>query len=121
MIVFPVRIIMSPTSSSRLLAGRNARSATLLTNVSPPVRGRPDGLRYLPRPEPYATCTASAKPEPCPGASAAPPRPLRAGRGGRDLRGPAYAGGMFARAVPGPRHIAVLALALAGGLAGCGQ
>jgi len=31
MIVLPVRIIMSPTSPSRLLAGRNARSATLRT------------------------------------------------------------------------------------------
>src|SRR6188508_1976556 len=30
-IVLPVRIIMSPTSSSRLFAGRNARSATLRT------------------------------------------------------------------------------------------
>src|ERR1043165_7853998 len=32
--VLPVRIIMSPTSSSRLLAGANARSATLLTTRS---------------------------------------------------------------------------------------
>src|SRR4051812_41591687 len=32
MIVFPVRIIMSPTSSSRFLVGKNARSATLRTN-----------------------------------------------------------------------------------------
>src|ERR1700755_1777187 len=31
--VLPVRIIMSPTSSSRPLAGRNARSATLLTTL----------------------------------------------------------------------------------------
>src|SRR5215217_4233891 len=35
MIVFPVRIIMSPTSSSRLLAGRKARSATPLTMYLP--------------------------------------------------------------------------------------
>src|ERR1700712_2931674 len=33
-IVFPVRIIMSPTSSSRLFAGANARSATVLTTRS---------------------------------------------------------------------------------------
>src|SRR3954452_9707120 len=31
--VFPVRIIMSPTSSSRFFVGRNARSATLRTKV----------------------------------------------------------------------------------------
>src|SRR5688572_16222889 len=35
MIVLPVRIIMSPTSSSRPLAGRKARSATVRTNSSP--------------------------------------------------------------------------------------
>src|SRR5262245_26220007 len=35
MIVLPVRIIMSPTSSSRLFAGRKARSATVRTNSSP--------------------------------------------------------------------------------------
>src|SRR5215210_5625073 len=39
MIVFPVRIIMSPTSSSRLFAGRNARSATPLT-IYLPICGR---------------------------------------------------------------------------------
>jgi hypothetical protein len=31
MIVFPVKIIMSPTSSSRFLTGKNPRSATLRT------------------------------------------------------------------------------------------
>src|SRR3954453_6819648 len=40
MIVFPVRIIMSPTSSSRLLAGRNARSATPRTINLPRLRRR---------------------------------------------------------------------------------
>jgi hypothetical protein len=34
-IVFAVRIIMSPTCSNRLFAGRNALSATDLT-ISPP-------------------------------------------------------------------------------------
>jgi hypothetical protein len=38
MIVFPVRIIMSPTCSSRFLVGKNALSATALTNYSPSVR-----------------------------------------------------------------------------------
>jgi hypothetical protein len=38
-----VRIIMSPTSSSRLFAGRNARSATPLTIYLPRVRTH--GLR----------------------------------------------------------------------------
>ena len=32
----PVRIIMSPTCSSRFLVGRNARSATALTTLAPP-------------------------------------------------------------------------------------
>src|SRR4051795_6805703 len=41
MIVLPVRIIMSPTSSSKFLTGKNPRSATLRTTWSPPVRGRP--------------------------------------------------------------------------------
>src|SRR3954453_8179674 len=40
MIVFPVKIIMSPTSSSRLLAGRNARSATPRTINLPRLRRR---------------------------------------------------------------------------------
>src|SRR3954467_3430147 len=34
MIVLPVRIIMSPTSSSRFLTGKNPRSATLRTKVA---------------------------------------------------------------------------------------
>src|SRR5687767_13694449 len=38
--VFPVRIIMSPTSSSRFFVGRNARSATLRTKAS---LSRPQG------------------------------------------------------------------------------
>src|SRR3954452_12822906 len=36
MIVLPVRIIMSPTSSSRFLTGKNPRSATLRTKCEPP-------------------------------------------------------------------------------------
>src|SRR4051812_15415959 len=36
MIVLPVRIIMSPTSSSRFFVGRTARSATLRTIHHPP-------------------------------------------------------------------------------------
>src|SRR3954447_20232473 len=39
MIVLAVKIIMSPTSSSRFLTGKNPRSATLRTNWSPPLRG----------------------------------------------------------------------------------
>src|SRR3954465_8670364 len=35
MIVLPVKIIMSPTSSSMFFAGRKARSATVRTNASP--------------------------------------------------------------------------------------
>src|ERR1041385_5927271 len=35
MIVLPVRIIMSPTSSSMFFAGRKARSATLRTTLLP--------------------------------------------------------------------------------------
>src|SRR3954462_11799846 len=38
MIVFPVRIIMSPTCSSRFFVGRNARSATART-TEPPLPG----------------------------------------------------------------------------------
>jgi hypothetical protein len=38
MTVLPVRIIMSPTCSSRFLVGKNALSATALTNYSPSVR-----------------------------------------------------------------------------------
>src|SRR3954454_2116095 len=37
MIVLPVKIIMSPTSSSRFLTGKNPRSATLRTTGSPPL------------------------------------------------------------------------------------
>src|SRR4051794_10213887 len=56
-IVLPVRIIMSPTCSSRPLAGRNTRSAAALTNsLDPPLRGhRP--LRNASRGKPTA-CTA---------------------------------------------------------------
>src|SRR4051794_41845143 len=36
-IVLPVRIIMSPTSSSRFFVGRNARSATLRTILTRPL------------------------------------------------------------------------------------
>jgi hypothetical protein len=39
MIVLPVRIIMSPTCSSRFFVGRNALSATALTNYSLPLVG----------------------------------------------------------------------------------
>src|SRR4051812_27261953 len=71
MIVFPVRIIMSPTSSSRPLAGRNARSAKLRTKRSLP-RG-PRGCRKnrrsaLPGNERrgYATRPSRLKREPSP-------------------------------------------------------
>src|SRR3954449_8164725 len=71
MIVFPVRIIMSPTSSSRPLAGRNARSAKLRTKRSLP-RG-PRGSRKtrrsaLPGNERrgYATRPSRLKREPSP-------------------------------------------------------
>src|SRR4051812_13649088 len=119
MMVFPVRIIMSPTSSSRLLAGRNALSATLRTNLSPPHRGRPDGLRWSSRREGYATYQRSIKPEhaatraACPSATERPPsRKFH-------LRPALRAGGMFARAVSAPRLI-VPVLALLAALAGCG-
>src|SRR4051795_8049593 len=56
MIVLPVRIIMSPTSSSRFLTGKNPRSATLRTTWSPPLRGRPD--------EAYATGARAANRQP---------------------------------------------------------
>src|SRR3954451_22602601 len=47
-IVLPVRIIMSPTCSSRPLAGRNTRSAAALTNsLDPPSGGhRPPAKRF---------------------------------------------------------------------------
>src|SRR4051794_7384868 len=70
MIVFPVRIIMSPTSSSRPLAGRKARSAKLRTKVSPQNPGaRPVGptLRLTgSRREGYATAPRRPKREPSP-------------------------------------------------------
>src|ERR671914_242452 len=56
MMVLPVRIIMSPTSSSRLLAGRKARSATLRTTL--PLKRAGAGELALPAldgREPYAT------------------------------------------------------------------
>ena len=53
-IVLPVKIIMSPTSSSMPFAGRKARSATLRTNFSPLV----DGV------EGYATACTWHKREP---------------------------------------------------------
>jgi hypothetical protein len=39
MIVFPVRIIQSPTGTSRFLVGRKALSATARTNYSLPLVG----------------------------------------------------------------------------------
>src|SRR5688500_5632266 len=111
MMVFPVRIIMSPTSSSRLFAGRKALSATLRTNLSPPHRGCPDGTRWSSRREGYATYQRSIKPEHA---------PTRAG-GSRKfhLRAALKADGMFARAVSAPRLIPLL-LAATVALAGCG-
>src|SRR3954471_9332450 len=43
MTVFPVRIIMSPTCSSRFLVGRNARSAAARTTLSSSLLGRAAG------------------------------------------------------------------------------
>ena len=54
-IVFAVRIIMSPTCSNRDFAGRNALSATDLTNFSPP-------RRRLRRTEDYVIDPPSATP-----------------------------------------------------------
>src|ERR1700712_3888714 len=65
MIVFPVRIIMSPTSSSTFFAGRNARSATLRTIVHP-VLGTQNDSRPPGRlcPPPYAIAGRADKREP---------------------------------------------------------
>src|SRR3954452_7829634 len=59
MIVLPVRIIMSPTSSSRFLTGKNPRSATLRTNWSPPLRG-PAADSVCDRPFPRQPATGVA-------------------------------------------------------------
>src|SRR5215210_7105509 len=112
MMVFPVRIIMSPTSSSRLFAGRKALSATLRTNLSPPHRRRPDGPRWSSRREGYATYQRSIKPEHALTRAACPGRKFHR----RDAFG---ADGMFARAVSAPRLI-VLLIAAAAAISGCG-
>ena len=84
---------MSPTSSSRLLAGRKARSATLRTNPLPLVAARPGGslpsagVKVMPRHQ------HSIKPE---HALTRSPKFHR--------RGTLRAGGMFARAVSAPRR-----------------
>src|SRR3954465_2893771 len=44
-IVFPVRIIMSPTCSSRFFVGRKTRSAAALTTLCAPPRGDPTSPR----------------------------------------------------------------------------
>src|SRR4051794_2032727 len=57
MIVLPVKIIMSPTSSSRFFNGKNPRSATERTNLCLPFT---DPVS----PEAYATVGERAKPQP---------------------------------------------------------
>ena len=75
---------MSPTSSSRLLAGRNARSATLRTKLSPHSRAAPMAPAGSAGDEPYATAITGTKREPSTGApecgsgAAAGPRPAPA-------------------------------------------
>src|SRR5919202_1359 len=115
--VFPVRIIMSPTSSSRLFAGRNARSATLRTNSSPLFAGAPVAAAGQAGEEGYATLLVRTKPEP---ARRGEREPARRDAAYCDRRAGTEAGGMFARAVTAPRHILLLAAVLVG-LAGCGK
>src|SRR4051794_37660654 len=105
MTVLPVRIIMSPTSSSRLLAGRNARSATLRTTGSSSLSScSRHGRAATAGGEPYATVIVRLKREPS--------RSDERHAGSR-------AGAMFARGVSAPRLIPLLAAALLP-LAGCG-
>src|ERR1700704_4214922 len=61
--VFPVRIIMSPTSSSKFFVGRNARSATLRTiSILPHHSGGGPAIGH--RREAYVTRRRNAKREP---------------------------------------------------------
>src|SRR4029079_17284212 len=119
MMVFPVRIIMSPTSSSRLLAGRKALSATLRTNLSPPHRGCPGGPRWSSRREGYFTFQRSIKPEHAATRAASLPATGRSPTRKFHLHRALRAGGMFARAVSAPRLIVPL-IAVLVALSGCG-
>src|SRR6058998_2654749 len=61
--VFPVRIIMSPTSSSKFFVGRNARSATLRTiSILPHHSGGSPAIGH--RDKAYGTGLGNAKREP---------------------------------------------------------
>src|SRR5262245_44084220 len=119
MIVFTVRTIMSPTSSSRLFAGTNALSATLRTNLSPPMRECPDGTRWSSRREGYATYQRSIKPEHALTRAASSESRSACVRRKFHLREPFGADGMFARAVSAPRLIPLLIAAVVA-VSGCG-
>src|SRR3954454_15921925 len=65
MTVFPVRIIMSPTCSSRFFVGRNARSAAARTTLSSSLMDRAAGRADCDR-EAYAIRVTGANREPFP-------------------------------------------------------
>src|SRR3954454_13828202 len=100
MIVLPVRIIMSPTSSSRFLTGKNPRSATLRTTCSPPVRGRPMKA--------YGNAGPGANREPVSGRTSS--QSTRAAR----------RAGTLPRAMGMGRRATALGVLVAFGVAGCG-